>query len=330
MKTIDHYTKLLLKNKDLQNPNSFEELGYTFFGPFVFNFFIWLKFEITNCDIILFNSREGYFLKDIYELFKEKYNLPNGVYFKTSRKISSIASLFTKEDIYKTFDSHRYSGSLSNLMKNRFGIECDKGDYVDSLKQIPNIDEYVELILNNAKRVRKEYSKYINNITVNHNNIVMVDSGYQGTTQYNLQKAFGLYVSGRYINYKGNKNLLDVAGLYDFNKTNFQKNIIFFESVFTDKVGSYIDIVNGNFINEKIESSIQYFEEKEKIINGIKLFINDMFNFDFDEASASYEYSDYIFDLMCKDGFIKNEKLFDIFFHDNYYVRDGVKKIVRQ
>lgn len=330
MKSIDHYTKSLLKNKDLQNPNSFEELGYIYFGPLLFNFFIWLKSEIKESDLILFNSREGYFLKDIYELFKIKYNLPNGVYFKTSRKLSSIASLFTKEDIYKTFNLHRYSGNLSNLIKDRFGIECDKDDYVDSLKQIPNIDEYVELILNNAKRVRKEYSKYINSITVNHNNIVMVDSGYQGTTQYNLQKAFGLYVSGRYINYKGNKNLLDVAGLYDFNKTNFQKNIIFFESVFTDKVGSYIDIVNGNFINEKIESSIQYFEKKVKIINGIKLFINDMFDVSFDETSVSYEYSDYLFDLMCKENYIKNEKLFDIFFHDNYYVRDVIKKIERQ
>ena len=113
-------------------------------------------------------------------------------------------------------------------------------------------------------------------------------------------------------------------------KTNFQKNIIFFESIFTDKVGSYIDIVDGNFINEKIDEDNHHFEEKIKIINGIKLFINDMFVVNFDETSVSYEYSDYLFDLMCKDGFIKNEKLFDIFFHDNYYVRDSVKKIVRQ
>ena len=330
MNSIDHYTKLLLKDKDLQNPNSFEELGYIFFGPLLFNFFIWLKSEIKDEELLLFNSREGYFLKNIYELFKIKYNLPIGVYFKTSRKISSIASLFTKEDIYKTFDSHRYSGNLSNLIKDRFGIKCEKEDYVDSLKEIPNIDEYVESILNNAKRLRNDYGKYINSIIVNHNNIVMIDSGYQGTTQYNLQKAFGLYVSGRYINYKGNKNLLDVVGLYEFNKTNFQKNIIFFESIFTDKVGSYIDIVDGNFINEKIDEDNHHFEEKIKIINGIKLFINDMFAVNFDETSVSYEYSDYLFDLMCKDGFIKNEKLFDIFFHDNYYVRDSVKKIVRQ
>ena len=330
MKSIDHYTKLLLKDKDLQNPNSFEELGYIFFGPLLFNFFIWLKFEVTNCDIILFNSREGYFLKDIYELFKSKYNLPNGVYFKTSRKISTITSLFTKDDIYDTFNSHRYSGSLSNLMKDRFGIECDKNDYIDTKKEIPNIDGYIETILENAQIVRTEYGKYINDTTKDYKNIVMIDSGYQGTTQYNLQKSFGLNVKGRYISYKGNKHLSDVKGLYDFEKTNFQKNIIFFESIFTDKVGSYINIIDGKFINENMQLENSYFAEKIKIVNGIKLFINEMFNFNFDKQSVAYEYSDYLFDLMCKNGFIKNEKLFDIFFHDNYYVRDSVKKIVRQ
>lgn len=329
MKSIEHYTKLLLKDKDLQNPNSFEELGYIYFGPLIFNFFIWLKFEVTNCDIILFNSREGYFLKDIYELFKLKYNLPDSVYFKTSRKISTIASLFTKEDIYDTFNSHRYSGSLSNLMKDRFGIECDKNEWVDSLKQIPNINEYVESILDNAKRVRKDYGKYINDIISDHKNIVMVDSGYQGTTQYNLQKAFELNIKGRYINYKGNKNLSDVKGLYDFEKTNFQKNIIFFESVFTDMVGSYINIIDNDFVNENMNKNIHFFNEKSKIIDGIKLFINDMFKFVFDETSATYEYSDYLFNLMCDKNYIKNNSLFDIFFHDNYYVRDNVKKIIR-
>ena len=59
---------------------------------------------------------------------------------------------------------------------------------------------------------------------------------------------------------------------------------------------------------------ITILKKKVKIINGIKLFINDMFNVNFDETSVSYEYSDYLFDLMCKNGFIKNEKLFDIFF----------------
>ena len=102
MTEIDKHIKLLLEKKDLQNPSSFEELGYVYFGPLVFNYFIWLKSELGDCDKIIFNSREGYFLQQIYEIFKLKYNLPESVYFKTSRKISAITSTFYKEDIYKT------------------------------------------------------------------------------------------------------------------------------------------------------------------------------------------------------------------------------------
>jgi hypothetical protein len=330
MYSIDHYTKLLLDKRDLQNPNSFEELGYIFFGPLLFNFFIWLKSEIETDELILFNSREGYFLKEIYEIFKNKYNLPEGVYFKTSRKLSTIVSMFDDTDVYKTFESHRYSGKISNLLNDRFGVNCNENYDVDSLKEIPNLDKYIDDILNNAERVRNDYHKYIKKIIGNKTKVVMIDSGYQGTTQYNIQKAYGLQLKGRYINYKGNKNLSDVRGLYDFYKTNFQKNIIFFESIFTDKVGSYINIIGDTFINEKIDLNNQYFKEKTEIINGIKKFIIDILQTNFDETNVSYEYSDFIFNLMCSKDYIKNEKLFDIFFHDNYYVRDNIKKISRQ
>jgi len=330
MYSINHYTKLLLDKRDLQNPNSFEELGYIFFGPLLFNFFIWLKSEIETDELILFNSREGYFLKEIYEIFKNKYNLPEGVYFKTSRKLSTIVSMFDDTDVYKTFESHRYSGKISNLLNDRFGVNCNENYDVDSLKEIPNLDKYIDDILNNAERVRNDYHKYIKKIIGNKTKVVMIDSGYQGTTQYNIQKAYGLQLKGRYINYKGNKNLSDVRGLYDFYKTNFQKNIIFFESIFTDKVGSYINIIGDTFINEKIDLNNQYFKEKTEIINGIKKFIIDILQTNFDETNVSYEYSDFIFNLMCSKDYIKNEKLFDIFFHDNYYVRDNIKKIIRQ
>jgi hypothetical protein len=330
MNSIDYYIKLLLKDKNLENPNSFEELGYIFFGPLLFNFFIWLKSEIEFDELVLFNSREGYFLKEIYEIFKNKYNLPDSVYFKTSRKLSTIASIFDESDVYKTFELHRYSGKISNLLNDRFGVNCNEDYQIDTTLEIPNLDKYINNILNNANRIRKDYGKYIETIIANKRKIVMVDSGYQGTTQYNIQKAFGLELKGRYINYKGNKNLLDVKGLYDFDKTNFQKNIIFFESIFTDKVGSYINIIGDKFINEEVDLTNQYFDEKIKIVNGIKKFIKKMLNTNFDVKDVSYEYADYIFNLMCSKDYVKNEKLFDIFFHDNYYVRDNIKKIERK
>jgi hypothetical protein len=321
-----------LDKKDWQNPTSFEELGYIFLGPMVFNFFIWLKSEIGECDKILFNSREGYFFKEIYEIFQNKYNLPQSVYFKTSRKLAALASFETKDDIYNTFKLHRYFGTLSNLLKDRFGLVVNgiKDEVIDTSIEIPNLDEYIDSILLEAKSTRNEYSKYIKSVIENSNNVMMVDSGFQGMTQYNIQKAYGLKCKGRYFIYKGNSMLDDVKGLYDFNESNLRKNLIFFESIFIDKVGSYINIKNEEFINEKYNESLQYFYEKNQIIDGVKQFINDMLNFDIKSTEVSYVYSDFIFDLMCKENYIKNEKLFDIFFHDNYYVRDNVKKIVRQ
>ena len=328
MTEIDKHIKLLLDKKDLENPTSFEELGYIFLGPLLFNFFIWLKEEMSETDLVLFNSREGYFLEKIYKIFQTKYNLPKSVYFKTSRKISSISSFFTKDDVYDTFKLHRYSGTISNLLNDRFGITGIMDDtIVDTNNSIPDIEKYIDKILESAKKTRLEYEIYVKNIIDNSKNIMMVDSGFQGMTQYNIQKTFGINLKGRYITYKGNIPLKNTKGFCDFYKANFKDNIIFFESIFTDKIGTYINIIDGKFVNENIE--ILFFDKKEKIIEGIKSFIDDMFEFDIDSNKTEYEYSEYIFNLMCKKDYIKNDSLFDIFFHDNYYSRDSIKKLDR-
>ena len=307
-------------------------MGYIFTGTMVFIFFIWLKSELGNTDKILFNSREGYFFKEIYEIFKNKYNLPESVYFKTSRKLAAISSFKTKDDIYKTFELHRFSGKLSNLLENRFGIKVNiiNNKTLDTSVEIPNLDDYIDVILLEAKNTREEYLKYIESVIGNSTNVMMIDSGFQGMTQHNIQKAYGLKFKGRYFIYKGNPFLDDVRGLYHFEESNLRKNLIFFESIFIDKIGSYINIKNGEFINEEYNESLQYFNEKTQIIDGIKLFINDMFDFKIQSENVLYEYSDKLFDLMCTKNYIKNEKLFDIFFHDNYYVRNNIKKIIRQ
>lgn len=330
MTEIDRHIKILLEKKDLQNPTSFEELGYMFLGPLVFNYFMWLKNELGETDKILFNSREGYFLQQIYQIFKIKYNLPESVYFKTSRKISALSSFQTSQDIYDTFKLHRYSGTLSNLLSDRFGLSDIQNDkYIDSQIQIPNLNKYINKILESAKQTREEYGEYIKNVVGDSKNIMMIDSGFQGMTQYNLQKAFNLKCKGRYFIYKGNPLLDDVKGLYHFEKSNLKKNLIFFESIFIDKIGSYINIENGKFINEEYNEKLQYFSEKKEIIEGIKKFVIDMLQLDIQSENISYIYSDYIFNLMCTEDYVKTESLFDIFFHDNYYVRDNIKKLYR-
>jgi hypothetical protein len=329
--TIEYYTDLLLKDKDWQNPNSLEELGYIYFGPLLFSYFTWLKSELKGCDKVLFNSREGLFLLEIYKLFQQKFELPEGVYFKTSRKLSLVASLFNKNDVYDSFKLHRYKGKLSNLLKDRFNIISSELDVeVDTHVELPDLSFCMNQILQKAEDTRNEYGKYINDIIGDSKNIVMVDSGYQGTTQQNIEKTYNLKFKGRYIIYKGNKLLEDVKGFYDFEKSKLKENLIFLESVFIDNIGSYSDITLGKFKNEKRNETQKYFEDKVKIIDGVKSFILDMLKFNIDMDSVSYEKPAYIFDLMCNKDFVKNDKLFESFYHDNLYVREGVKQIQRK
>ena len=264
MTQFDNYTK------------SLEELGYTYFGPLIFNYFDWLKTEIEDSDKVLFNSREGFFLQEIYELFRKKYDLPPSVYFKTSRTLSTIVSIFNTADIFRTFDLHRYNGKLSNLLKDRFGITpyIENDVIIDSNENLPNLDLYLKEIIQKSKITRDEYGKYITKVIGNSKNILMVDTGYQGTTQYNIEKTYGLKFKGRYITYKGNPLLEDVKGFYDFYTHKLKDNIIFLESVLTDKVGTYIDILNGEFITEQPSQNQKYFNDKIEIVNGIKKFIH--------------------------------------------------------
>ena len=314
----------------IKNPKSLEELGYIFFGPLVFNYFNWLKDEVKDGDLILFNSREGYFLNELYQEFKIKYNLPNSVYFKTSRKLASLSSFVSDNDIYQSFNLHRYNGTLSDLLKYRFGLDyINVSDIkINTLDNVPDLSLYISDILEKSKELRIQYKKYIETTIGKSKNVYMVDSGYQGTTQYYLQKTFDLDLKGRYMTYKGNIDLKNTKGFYDFEKCNFKNNIIFFESVFTDKVGTYIDIVNDEFINENDTENQKYFSDKIKIVDGIKNFVNDMLNSNIN-YNASPEISDNIFNLMCTKDYIKNELLFESFFHDNNYVGNNVKKIYR-
>jgi hypothetical protein len=315
-----------------KNPQSLEELGYIFFGPLVFNYFNWLKDEVKDGDLILFNSREGYFFNQVYQDFKIKYNLPNSVYFKTSRKLSSLSSFVSEDDIYQSFNLHRYIGTLSDLLKYRFGLDCiNINDIkIDTLDKLPDLSLYISDILEKSKVLRTQYKKYIEITIGKSNNVYMIDSGYQGTTQYYLQKTFNLDLKGRYMTYKGNIDLKNTKGFYDFEKCNFKNNIIFFESVFTDKIGTYIDIVNDEFINEDDTQNQKYFSDKIKIVNGIKNFVKDILSTNVSEYDISQETPDNIFNLMCTKDYIKNELLFESFFHDNKYVRNNVKKISRK
>jgi hypothetical protein len=318
---------MLLINR---NPQTLEELGYTHFGPLVFNYFKWLIDNLNGVDLILFNSREGYFLKEIWEIYKDKYDLPKSVYFKTSRKLASLISFTSETEIYESFKLHRYEGDINDLLFDRFGIKTNiPKKWIDTKLELPNLSEWIKSIITKSNELRIEYKKYIDSIVGSAKNIVMVDSGFQGTTQYYLEKVYGYKFKGRYFTYKGNLSIKDAEGLYPFYESKFKDNIIFFESVFIDKVGTYIDLINGEFVNSDWETTQSDFEDKQKIIEGIKQYIKSNISLPH-LYSPQIEFGDFIFNKMCEKGYVENESLFNSFKHENKFVRNNIKKIDRR
>ncbi len=318
---------MLLINR---NPQTLEELGSIYIGPLVFNYFKWLIDNLNGADLVLFNSREGYFLKQIWETYKEEYNLPNSVYFKTSRKLALMVAFTNEAEIYESFKLHRYEGDINDLLFDRFGIKVNTTNkWVDTTKELPNLSEWIEQIITKSNELRIEYKKYIDDTIGSAQNIIMVDSGYQGTTQYYLEKVYGYQFKGMYFTYKGNLNIKNAKGLYPFYKSKLKDNLIFFESLFVDRVGTYIDLVNGEFINSEWEITESDFKDKQSIIEGIKQYIKPNISLPH-LYEPQIEFGDYIFDKMCQKGYIENESLFHSFKHDNKFVRNNIKKVDRR
>ena len=313
-----------------RNPQTLEELGSTYIGPLVFNYFKWLIDNLNGADLILFNSREGYFLKQLWENYRDKYDLPKSVYFKTSRKLASMIAFTNETEIYDSFKLHRYEGDINNLLFDRFGIKTNiPKQWIDTKIETPDLSEWIETIIVKSNKLRIEYKKYIDTIIGSSKNIIMVDSGYQGTTQYYLEKVYGYKFRGKYFTYKGNLPINDAEGLYPFYESKFKDNIIFFESIFIDKVGTYIDLINGEFVNSDWEITQSDFEHKKKIIDGIKQYIKSNISLPH-LYSPQIEFGDFIFDKMCENGYVQNESLFHSFKHENKFVRNSTKRIIRK
>ena len=194
---------------------------------------------------------------------------------------------------------------------------------------MPDLSEWIETIISKSNELKIEYKKYIDDVIGSSKNIVMVDSGFQGTTQYYLEKVYGYKFKGKYFTYKGNLPIKDAEGLYPFYESKFKDNIIFFESIFVDKVGTSIDLINGQFINAEWEITESDFRDKQSIINGITQYIKSNISLPH-LYDPQIQFGDFMFDKMCEDGYVQNESLFNSFKHENKFVRNYTKTIIRK
>ena len=330
-----------LKNNKRSIKISLENFGYFFLGNLIFEYLQWVKNETKKRSInnLLFASREGYFLSKIYkEFFSNKKQ--NVHYFKSSRFAAHNISFENKNDIINSFKKHRFFGSFKDLLKNRFGINPNKDEKNNNLiintDRNNNLDKllqnYISLILNNSKKRKKNYLNYLKQLIIN-GNIAICDISLFATIQNALNKVTKYNLTGFYIptqsNYIETKNIKFMK----LNKS-FEKKYFILESILTAPHGTFLYIDNKlRFIHEKKMSNQKYFKNREKIIIGVKNYINDIQKLNFvNNINYKDHYNfgiinNYLFNQINNKFFYYDNKIFNSLYFDNKFVRKDENKI---
>lgn len=277
------YNESDLKVK-LSNPR---ELGYAILGPVILNYVLWLMKEARelNADKILFFSREGYLLQQVYDSVAKIYDgkTAGSEYLYVSRRALTYAALSTDEELEKALDKF-YEGSLNAFLFERFGIE--RSDVNDEDIKLPDnknkvlkvLSEYKAEIFENAKEQKEEYLKYLHSIIGEEENIVVSDIGYSGTIQYYLSKISERPYHGRYFatddkklatQLAGNTMIgyyIDNDGEQEISKSSIHKYHLILEGVLIAPAGQLIKICDGvpAFSSDKNELFNSTIEEIHK------------------------------------------------------------------
>lgn len=216
----------LYKSKGKIVLNNYKECDYLFVAPVVTRLVLWLveKVQQGNYKNILFASRDGYIIEQLYKYFLDKFNLdklPRGIYFETSRVACATASVTNEEDI-KWILGPKSDKKPEELLKERFLIDENKVSKWDEEKY-GSVLEYAldnkEAIYNNSKELKKSYLKYCDKLGINEGKYAFFDLVSCGTCQRLLQRFINVDLDGlylcRYYNKKDEEDIVKISSLYE-------------------------------------------------------------------------------------------------------------------
>lgn len=262
------------------------EMGYVVFGPVIYCFLVWLDEQVKKDkgSKLVFMSRDGYFLEKDYQFYCEMLNQESeGCYLGISRQLAMTAAIKTEEDM-QNFVKMPYSGSVAELLEDRFNIVVKESEKDSSLPDLYQI--YKKEIWDHVKLIGENYTNYLKTMNLDDKSAV-VDLGYYGNNQRYLNELTGLHMKGYYFNAnlsKENANTEKAVMKACFQRTGDKKGVdskilekmIFIESFLTAPYGMVKEIdADGAFVCAKSNKNQRRFAVKEKINEGVKQFIRE-------------------------------------------------------
>lgn len=208
-KMLEFFMKELLQNpSDVKDDGrifiaDYEKMGYLYWGPIFSGFLLWMVKEAMSdhCDIILFQSRDGYLLQKMFRILKDAYKevqFPVDVYFLASRRSSMVPGIRTEEDI-KITARYAWYGTNENFMEKRFGVKIDGNEFSEMNREQYAL-KFKEKIFKRAEEERSNYKKYLDSLCIQqYQKAALIDTTAAGTVQTNLQHFMELPIKGYYF-----------------------------------------------------------------------------------------------------------------------------------
>jgi FMN phosphatase YigB (HAD superfamily) len=170
------------------------------FAAITMVFMAWFVNEVKGKKnaVILFVSRDGYYLQKLYQRIKNKLDLPDDIYFYSSRVAASLSGMKDEKDIKNIWKSLFLCKdmNLKDYLALRFGIVFSEKFDLSIEKALDTIGyegiekavlESKDEILLNASKIRRNYLKYIAQLKLEkYDQIYITDIVTQGTTMYGL------------------------------------------------------------------------------------------------------------------------------------------------
>lgn len=173
------------------------DTGYLFCAPMIFDFAYWFGQQVEEKQIsnILFCARDGYLLHKIYSKI---YPNSKPRYFLTSRTSAIRAGVSDDADIAYV-DSMKFSGTLEDNLRTRFGIDADTVSDADINANESGLMRYSKIILETAKAKKANNEKYIERLALKDGLVALFDFVAKGTCQMYIQKLIPNEIQGLYF-----------------------------------------------------------------------------------------------------------------------------------
>lgn len=337
---------ILNETKGILHIEDIYQMGYLFIGPLILKFTLWFidKVKKANYTKILFCARDGYLIKEIYDLIIDTINIDinaESIYFKTSRRAATIPTIENENDI-EFILKKLFKGTKGQLLKSRFGVKASLDDY-ESEELVTVDSDYEELrkyifsykdeIISNAEDEANAYKNYLKHINVNYSdNICVFDFVSSGTIQYYISKFLnksidGLYFASNSIPNRFYNDFRYIGSLFgninEFNtNNNLQKYYFFIESILTDENNTLIKYEkDSTFIYEDHKKSNRNFSKISKVHDGIRSFIKDTLSMDNNIISYNIDNKlvDEILGLLMSNKCIVDTNIKKSFYNENEY-----------